>query len=162
MLFTMIFTVMGEMSSLPLPLISYSMVSIMNKIQGRRNELHTQAWGRLTIKMAPYQYRDPPVKDNTISQRRPYFLWHGNCIHGKTIFLLQRASVAHVRDLGCHWFVANSAPGHYQTRSTDRQLAGHIREILTHIIQESFSMKMFFKNECHLQNFSYFFQAAIC
>ena len=37
--------------------------------------------GRLNIKMSSYQYRNPHVKDKTVS--RPSYLLHGNPIHGK-------------------------------------------------------------------------------
>ena len=54
-------------------------------------QLHSQyrcCWGRLNIKMSSYQYMDSHYKDNTVS--RPYCLYNGNLIHGKTVFIMKR------------------------------------------------------------------------
>ena len=53
----------------------------------RRNEVFPQSMtnrrqgGRLSIKKPSHRYKDPHVKDKTVS--RPSYLWHGNPIPGK-------------------------------------------------------------------------------
>ena len=47
--------------------------------------------GLLNIKMSSYRFKDPRVKDKTVT--RPSYLWHGNSIFGNMFFILRRAPV---------------------------------------------------------------------
>ena len=55
----------------------------------RHSNYEKATWGRLSIKMSSYQYRDPHVKDKTVSPTVLFLTWESPYLE-KTVFILRR------------------------------------------------------------------------